>query len=129
MSKEAVFSTILKKIDGRLVCKKDSDSELYKLFVSSLEEGHVVHAFFDANLDNGTLTQIAKVKACIRELAKETGETFENTERDIKIASGLCFDKDGEAYCRSFADCSKDELGLTIQTLIERGDFVGINFR
>jgi hypothetical protein len=103
-------------------------SVLSNVFPVSLASS-LIHAFFDANLDDGTLTQIAKVKACIRELAKETGSTFESTERDIKIASGLCFDKDGEAYCRSFADCSKDELSLTIQTIIERGDFVGINFR
>lgn len=128
MSKEAIHTLILKKSGDRLVYRNPVDEQLYKKFVEQLSDEHVVHIFFDANVDNGTLTQLAKIHACIREIARETGTTFLNAERDIKIKSGLCFDKDGEAYCRSFGDCSKDELSLAIQAIIDTGEFLGINF-
>jgi hypothetical protein len=129
MSQEAVHSVILKKSGNKLIYKNPNDEGLYKLFVNSLSEDHLVHLFFEANLTDGTYTQISKIKVCIRELAKEIGDTFENIEKEIKTATGLSSEVNGITEYKSFADCSKDELSLTIQTLIERGDFVNINFR
>lgn len=133
MSKNAIFSTILKKFGDKLIYAKGAEEILYREFVSKLEEGHLIQVFFDASKDDGTLAQIAKIKVCIRELAKELGNTFEDTELDIKKASGLCIIKemDGEKFMivRSFGDCSVDDLSLAIQTIIQRGDFVNINFR
>ena len=133
MSKNAIFSTILKKFGDKLIYAKGAEEILYREFVGKLEEGHLIQVFFDASKDDGTLAQIAKIKVCIRELAKELGNTFEDTELDIKKASGLCIIKemDGEKFMivRSFGDCSVDDLSLAIQTTIQRGDFVGINFR
>jgi hypothetical protein len=129
MSQEAIHSVILKKSGNKLIYKNSNDEGLYKLFVNSLSEGHLVHAFFEANLTDGTYTQISKIKVCIRELAKEIGDTFENVEKEIKTATGLSSEVNGVTEYKSFADCSKDELSLVIQTLIERGDFVNINFR
>ena len=133
MSKNAIFSTILKKFGDKLIYVKGAEEILYREFVGRLEEGHLIQVFFDASKDDGTLAQIAKIKVCIRELAKELGNTFEDTELDIKQASGLCIVKEigGEKFMivRSFADCSVGDLSLAIQTIIQRGDFVGINFR
>jgi len=133
MSKNAIFSTILKKFGDKLIYVKGAEEILYREFVDKLEEGHLIQVFFDASKDDGTLAQIAKIKVCIRELAKELGNTFEDTELDIKQASGLCIVKevDGQKYMivRSFADCSVSDLSLAIQTIIQRGDFVNINFR
>jgi hypothetical protein len=129
MSQEAVHSVILKKSGNKLIYKNPNDEGLYKLFVNSLSEDHLVHLFFEANLTDGTYTQISKIKVCIRELAKEIGDTFENVEKEIKTATGLSSEVNGVTEYKSFADCSKDELSLTIQTLIEKGDFVNINFR
>jgi len=129
MSQEAVHSVILKKSGNKLIYKNPNDEGLYKLFVDKLSEDHLVHLFFEANLTDGTYTQISKIKVCIRELAKEIGDTFENVEKEIKTATGLSSEVNGVTEYKSFADCSKDELSLTIQTLIERGDFVNINFR
>lgn len=129
MSQEAIHSVILKKSGNKLIYKNPNDEGLYKLFVDKLSEDHLVQVFFEANLSDGTYTQISKIKVCIRELAKEIGDTFEDVEREIKTASGLSSEVNGEIEYKSFADCSKDELSLTIQTLIQRGDFVNINFR
>jgi hypothetical protein len=43
----------------------------------------------------------------------------------IKEKTGLIMNED----YKSFADCSKEELALVIQSIIEVGDIVGINFR
>lgn len=132
-SKDSMLSVTLKKFGDKLIYMKGVDETIYKEFVNSLEQGHVVHAFFDANSDDGTLAQLAKVHACIRELAKETGYSFEDMKLEIKKASGLCIIKeiDGEKflYCKSFGDCSKSELSLAMEAIIERGDFVKLNFR
>jgi hypothetical protein len=132
-SKDAMFSTVLRKSGNRLIYNHAAHEALYKTFVQSLEEGQVVQIFFDANTDDGNLAQLAKVHKCIRELAKETGVTFEDMKLEIKKAAGMCVVKEigGEKYmvCKSFGDSSKDDLSMVIQTIIQRGDFVGINFR
>lgn len=133
MSKDAIFKTVLRKFGDKMIYANPADETLYKTFVNSLEEGSSAEVFFDASKDDGTLAQIAKIKVCIRELAKETGNTFEEMQLEIKKASGLCIEKDIDGvkhvFIKSFADCSKSDLSLAIQAIIERGDFVGINFR
>jgi hypothetical protein len=51
----------------------------------------------------------------------------------IKKKSGLCVKKDvdGETVmiCKSFANASKTDLALVIETIIEIGDMVGVNCR
>ena len=133
MSKDAIFKTVLRKVGDKLNYAKSTDEALFKSFVNSLDENSSIEVFFDASKDDGTLAQIAKIKVCIRDLAKEIGDTFEDVELEIKKASGLCIIKEinGEKYifCKSFGDCSKSDLNLAIQTIIQRGDFVGCNFR
>lgn len=128
-----MLSVRLHKRDGKLAHTKTSDSQIYSEFLKQLSEGQCVDVFFDANVDDGTLAQLAKIHKCIRELAKEVGETFEDMKLQIKRSAGLCVRKslDGEDYliCKSFGDCSKDELALVIESLIQKGDYVGINFR
>ena len=133
MSKENILSVILKKSGDNLVYRNAAEEKSYKQFKSSLEEGHLVHVFFDGDADNGTLTQLAKIKVCIRTLSREAGVSFEDMQLEIKKSSGLCFKAmcDGEEYlfCKSFGDCSKEDLSLAIQAIIEKGDFLGMNLR
>lgn len=109
------------------------DTAKHDGFLSSLEPGQIVDGFYDANKDDGTLAQLAKVHACIRQLAIDTGDNFEDLKFEVKKMSGLCVVKDvnGEKFlvCKSFSKCSKEELGLVIETIIQIGDTVGINFR
>ena len=102
-------------------------------FLNGLEQGQIVDAFYDANKDDGTLAQLAKVHACIRQIAIDIGDNFEDLKFEVKKMSGLCVAKEinGEKFlvCKSFSKCSKEELGLVIETIIQIGDTVGINFR
>ena len=87
----------------------------------------------ESEVDNGTVPQLAKIHACIRELAKETGYTFEDMKLEIKRQAGLCIKKEmsGEVFlvCKSFSRCSKDELALVIEAIVQIGDSLNINFR
>lgn len=105
----------------------------YDEFVKHLEVGQVIETFLEANQDDGTLAQLAKVHVCIRELAKELGYTFDEMKLEVLKSSGLCFitEYKGESvlFCKSLGDASKEELGMVIETIIQMGDTVGINFR
>jgi len=131
--KNLTFAGHLKKDGERLVYVNSASSKLYDIFVSHIEQGQFVDVFFDANKDDGTLAQIAKIKASIRGLSSETGETFEDMELKVKKKSGLYFEKeiDGEQWkiVKSFGKCSKEELSLAIQTILEIEQFVYNNPR
>jgi hypothetical protein len=131
--KDNMFTSVLKKNGGKLIYVNKSDENVYKLFVDSLADDQVVEIFFDANKDDGSLAQLAKIHKCIREIAKETGDNYEDMKLLIKKKSGLCIKKnvDGEVVmvCKSFANASKTDLALVIETIIQIGDLVGINCR
>lgn len=119
--KDQIISAILVKKDGKLIYRNAVDQDFYKMFVDNLQEGQQVQIFLEAMTDTGTLTQIAKAKVCIRLIAKETGHSFNEIQDVIKHKSGL----DG----KSFADCSREDMSLAIQAIIELGDTIGINCR
>ena len=108
-----MFSGKFKKKDGKLVYNSPEDKILFEIFVSKLSEGQTVEMFLDYVGKDHSKAQLAKVHACIRELAKESGYTFDEMKLVVKQASGL----EG----KSFADCSKDELMLAIETCIQIG--------
>lgn len=122
-----MFSFKLTKSDGKLVYINENTKISYQLFLDKLEEGQEVEVFMGLTSDTGSLAQLAKVHACIRELAKETGYTFEEMKFIVKKHSGLCYDGGGAEYCKSFKDCSKDELAMAIESAIELGRNLNIN--
>lgn len=131
--KDNMFSSMFIKTGGKLVYTQSTDEKIYKLFVDNLVEGQTVEVFFDANKDDGTLAQLAKIHKCVREIAKETGNDFEDIKDIIKMRAGFCFEKevDGKVItkCKSFAKASKEDLGFVIEALIKLGDLVGCNLR
>lgn len=122
-----MFSFKLTKTNGKLVYINENTKISYQLFLDKLEEGQEVEVFMGLTSDTGSLAQLAKVHACIRELAKETGYTFEEMKFIVKKHSGLCYDGGGAEYCKSFKDCSKDELAMAIESAIELGRNLNIN--
>ena len=126
--KHNIFHGKFIKRDGKLHIAKDN--LLYKLFVESLENGQNVSVFFESETESGSLTQLAKIHACIKELASELGYTFDEMKVVVKERAGLyILNEEGEKDIRSFKDASKSELMMVVQTLIQIGDTVGINFR
>ncbi len=131
--KDNMFTTTLKKVEDKMVYVNPADEKIYKLFVDNLMPGQTADVFFDANKDDGTLAQLAKIHKCIREIAKETGNDFEDIKDLIKVRAGFCFKKnvDGEIItkCKSFGKASKEDLGFVIEALVKLGDMVGCNLR
>jgi hypothetical protein len=114
------------KKNGRLEHASLSSLKQYEQFVSKLPEGQIVECFYEATHDDGTLPQLAKLHAMIRELATHIGETAENIKLLVKDKAGLCIAREvsGKEYflAKSFAECSKEELSLAIQAAIQIGE-------
>lgn len=101
----------------------------YEQFVSHLKDGDVVEFFYELQHDDGTLPQLAKIHAMLKELSIHTGETVENMKLLVKDRAGLCIAREvsGKEYflAKSFGECSKEELSLAIQAMIEIGESIG----
>ena len=123
------FFSILKKVGDQLTHTIKAKGTLYQKWIDELPEGTKIEIFASVSGEDGTNAQLAKIHAMIREVANEVGHTFQEMKIEVKRKTGLCFNKDGQEYCKSFKDCSKQELNLVIQALIEMGDFTGINLR
>ena len=123
------YFSIMKKVDGELVHTIKARGTLYKKWLDELPEDTKVEIFVSISNDDGSTAQIAKIHAMIRELANSIGYTFSEMKLQTKRQAGLCFNKGGSEYCKSFAECSKSELNLVIQELIEIGDFSNVNLR
>jgi S-adenosylmethionine:tRNA-ribosyltransferase-isomerase (queuine synthetase) len=122
-----MFSFKLTKKNGNLVHINETTKISYQLFLDKLQEGQEVEVFMGLTSDNGSLAQLAKIHACIRELAKESGYTFDEMKFIVKQHSGLCYDGGGAEYCKSFKECSKDELAMAIESAVELGRDLNIN--
>ena len=123
------FFSIMKKVGDELTHTIKAKGTLYDNWVKELPEGTKVEIFVSVSGEDGTNAQLAKIHAMIRELANDIGHTFQEIKLEAKRKTGLCFVRDKQEYCKSFKDCSKQELNLVIQSLIEMGDFTGLNLR
>jgi hypothetical protein len=116
-----MYSGKLVKKDGKLVFSDEKTKLAYQIFMDKLSEGQKVEMYIGLADADHSIAQLAKVHACIRELAKESGYSFDEMKKLIKEKSGLCYDGGDAVFCKSFADCSKDEIALAIEACIEIG--------
>lgn len=131
--KHTVFhGKFMKGENGKLIPVPASRAK-YDAFLNTLVEGQTVNIFMEGNKDDGTLDQLAKIHVCLAELARETGHTVEELKVEVKKAAGLCFvtkhNEEHVLYCKTLADCSKEELSSVIEAIFALGDTVGIDFR
>ena len=113
------------KRNGRLEFSSLAVSKQHEIFVSEVPDGTIVEFFFEVQQDDGTLPQLAKLHAMIRELALHVGEPFDNMKLLVKDRAGLCLAREvsGKEYflAKSFGECSREELSLAIQAAIDIG--------
>jgi hypothetical protein len=116
------------KHNGELKPLTSADAAKYFEFRKELAEGEIIELYITKieNEDDATAGQIAKVHAMIRDLARETGYTFDEMKTTVKEKAGLV-DPASKEY-KSFANCSKKELSDAIQNCIEIGNIVGFYF-
>lgn len=106
-----------KVVNGKLKPVNKKEELKYKHFLENLKEGQQVEIFISTVEKEKSLAQLAKVHACIREIALESGYTFDEVKNYVKEKTGL-YNPDGY---KSFGDCSVQELTLAIQQCIEMG--------
>ena len=124
-----MFTVKLVKQDGKLVYPNDKAKLNYQIFLDKLPEGQEVEMYLGLTSSDRSVAQLAKVHACIRELAKESGYTFDEMKTLVKQQSGLCYDGGGAILCKSFAECSNDALVLAIEACIEIGRELNVNLQ
>ena len=115
--------------DGKLDFPSKPVETKFNSFLKDLPDGTPIDIFMGVSTDKGSNAQLARVHAMIRELAQYIGYTFEEVKLQAKRKAGLCLVRDGQEYCKSFAECDRDELNLVIQALVEMGDFNGMQLR
>ena len=118
-----MFSAKLKMQNGKLAYPKKMDKIAFKLFTDKLSEGQEVDMFISISDAEGSGAQISKVHTCIRELAKESGYSFDDMKKLVKDKAGLIINEN----IKSFGECDKSELNLAIQACIEIGEFYNVN--
>lgn len=126
--KDNIFLKLSVK-DGEFAYPVKANKTRLDTFLKSLPNGSRLEVFISASNDKGTNAQLARLHAMIRQIANDLGYTFNEVKLMVKREVGLCFMRNNTEYCKSFADCDKDELNLAIQECIRIGDFNGIQLR
>jgi hypothetical protein len=116
-----MFSGRFIKKNGKLIFDHPKDKLAYEIFVEKIPEGQVIDMYIDVVGLDHSKAQLAKVHACIRELAKESGYTFDEMKCLVKDHAGLAYKEGMMITYKSFADCSKDELMLAIEACLQIG--------
>jgi len=120
------FVIRLVKKDGELIHRTIADKTVYKNFIDQIPEGMKLDMFISAYTDDGTLAQLAKVHAGIRDISQHTGEAVDDIKVLVKKRIGLFFTNETEYYMKSFGDCSKEELGRAIDEITKLGEELGV---
>ena len=124
-----MFIGTLLKSNSKLSYSTRKDKLLYDQFIDKIKDGEEIEIFVCLKGRGTSPAQISKVHACIREIAGELGFPFDDMKLIIKEKAGLCYEVEDEGerkiVCKSFADCSKEELSLAIETCISIGEKIG----
>jgi hypothetical protein len=127
-----MYTIIEYVVDDKGVLAPRNEKELQKFnrMLASLKPGNRVSMMCEVVKDDHSLVQLAKVHALIRELAHCTGNDFEDVKLEVKRRAGLTVkSKDSEGktleMVKSFADCSKDQISMAIQSCIDLGTEFG----
>ena len=115
--------------DGKIHFKNKLNETRFNKFFQQFKDDTRLEIFVSANDKKGSISQLSRLHASIRELASDLGYTFAEMKLQVKRKAGLCLVSDGTEYCKSFGKCDHAELNLAIQACIELGDFNGINLR
>lgn len=123
-----MYTVIEYVVDEKGVMGPRDEKELQKFnrLLLSLKPGMRLNAMFEVIKSDHSLVQLAKVHALIRELAHCTGNEFEDVKLEVKRKAGLTVkSKDSQGnpieVVKSFADCSKDQLSMAIESCIALG--------
>lgn len=108
----------LYKKNGKLLPTDNRTKYNMDKFINDLVENETVEVYMEVINADGTLPQLAKLHKMIRIIARELGYSFEDMKLLIKDRCGFCIVRSVEGkeflHCKSFGDCSKEELDYAI---------------
>lgn len=119
--KQLPLTIYFKVEDGKLVPKNIMYQTLFDNYVKRLQNGDTILATYEEVTTDGTYAQISKLQACTREIAKHLGYSHEEVKDIVKHKASL-YTSEGEL--KSFAECTKEELSLAIQAVLQLGEQV-----
>lgn len=121
-----ILYKVVKNEEGKLTLdyKRPMDQFKHDLFMKSVKEGDTIEITHEHWSTDHSYSQLSKVHACIRALAKELGYSFDDVKSLVKEKAGY---PAVDGNYKSFADSSKEELSMAIQAAIEIGNQVGIS--
>lgn len=127
-----MYTIVEYTVDEKGVMSPRDEKELQKFnrLLLTLKPGMRLSAMFEVIKSDHSLVQLAKVHALIRELSHCTGNEFEDVKLEVKRKAGLTVrSKDSQGnpieLVKSFADCSKDQLSMAIESCIQIGTEFG----
>lgn len=122
-----VHIQFLYNAEGNLIPYLSKDNIKLAHFKKLLQTGDILDCYFSKiDEEDGSLGQLAKVHASIKELAGFTGHTIQEMKDEVKRQTGLIIiNEEKIEQLKSFANCSKDELSRAIQTCINIGNEIG----
>ena len=113
--------------EGNLVPSSSKDSLKLAYFKKLLKSGDILDCYFSKiDEEDGSLGQLAKLHASIKELANFAGYTAAEMKDEVKRQAGLIvINEEKIEQLKSFSNCSKEELSRAIQTCINIGNEIG----
>lgn len=124
MEESFPLTVVCKLVDGQLVVDTKLGLMKQKAFFEQLKEGDKVEVTYEAIHSKVSYAQLSKLHKCIRVIAGHTGHSFDEIKEIVKVKSGLYTDV---SKVKSFADLSKDEISLAINTVVELGAELGLS--
>lgn len=119
--KQLPITILFEMRDGELIPKSELGKNSLASYLKNVEEGALIQVTYEEQSTDGTYAQISKLQACTRELSKHLGYTHEEIKDIIKHKADL-YTPEGEL--KSFAQCSKEELSLAIEAVLDLGEQV-----
>jgi hypothetical protein len=117
----------LVKKNGKLEYLDSKDKVKYNLLLEKIPDNGVVEVLFTIQHNKASNAQISKLHASIRQIAFELGNSFDDIKSIIKLKTGLIHNDDkGNVVEKSFADCTKEEISLAIETCQDLANQQGI---
>jgi len=123
----------LTKRGSKLLQINPTGEKAFDSFKTEIPEGRIIEVYMQVQGEQGLLSQLAKVHVLIRALSAHIGDDPARIKNLVKDRAGLCLIHSDqgvkELFCKSFGDCSYQDLNLAIQAAIDIGKELNLSLQ
>jgi hypothetical protein len=112
------------KKDGKVVLSSEAAKVRYADFVKAIPDFTECHLYLETVSGYISNAELKKIHAMIREIANESGHSFNEIKDLVKYKSGLITELGKE----SFSELKSEEIESVFVSLYDMGMFLNINF-